>query len=104
MWILPLVGILGSIVGFCFLTLAIGKSPPTRASTWSSIMLTLDYPYSIGTLLPFRARRGAHCHIKAALDPADLRHHRASIVTMPRGQVPLLAHLVWGRLSCCLLG
>lgn len=27
MWILPLVGILGSIVGFCFLTLAIGKLP-----------------------------------------------------------------------------
>lgn len=25
MWILPLVGILGSVVGFCFLTLAIGK-------------------------------------------------------------------------------
>lgn len=24
MWILPLVGYLGSIVGFCFLTLAIG--------------------------------------------------------------------------------
>lgn len=24
MWVLPLVGILGSIVGFCFLTLAIG--------------------------------------------------------------------------------
>ncbi|KKY37666.1 putative endoplasmic reticulum protein [Diaporthe ampelina] len=31
MWILPLVGILGSIVGFCFLTLAIGKSPLPRA-------------------------------------------------------------------------
>lgn len=26
MWILPLVGIIGSIVGFCFLTLAIGMS------------------------------------------------------------------------------
>lgn len=27
MWILPLVGYLGSIVGFCFMTLAIGTSP-----------------------------------------------------------------------------
>lgn len=31
MWILPVVGILGSIVGFCFLTLAIGMSSvPSR--------------------------------------------------------------------------
>lgn len=28
MWILPLVGYLGSIVGFCFLTLAIGMCCP----------------------------------------------------------------------------
>lgn len=33
MWILPLVGYLGSIVGFCFLTLAIGKWQPREITT-----------------------------------------------------------------------
>jgi hypothetical protein len=31
MWILPLVGYLGSVVGFCFMTLAIGAFPGKRA-------------------------------------------------------------------------
>ncbi|KAI7785630.1 endoplasmic reticulum protein [Diaporthe eres] len=41
MWILPLVGILGSIVGFCFLTLAIGKSP---SHSWR-IHAMLTFPF-----------------------------------------------------------
>jgi hypothetical protein len=32
MWILPLVGYVGVILGFCFLTLAIGKYPPPGVS------------------------------------------------------------------------
>lgn len=30
MWILPLLGYLGSVVGFCFMTLAIGSTNPLR--------------------------------------------------------------------------
>lgn len=40
MWILPLVGYLGSIVGFCFLTLAIGTwsaRPPTSYLVWTEL-------------------------------------------------------------------
>lgn len=32
MWILPLVGYLGSAVGFCFMTLAIGKFDPPQTT------------------------------------------------------------------------
>lgn len=35
MWILPLVGYLGSVVGFCFLTLAIGTSMQDTIPTTS---------------------------------------------------------------------
>lgn len=40
MWILPLVGYLGSIVGFCFLTLAIGSSLQASLGCSGEALLT----------------------------------------------------------------
>lgn len=39
MWILPLVGYLGSIVGFCFMTLAIGMDTdqPSKPSPFQCV-------------------------------------------------------------------
>jgi hypothetical protein len=39
MWILPLVGYLGVIVGFTFLTLAIGKQPDNRTHGDGALVL-----------------------------------------------------------------
>lgn len=52
MWILPLVGYLGSVVGFCFMTLAIGRQIPTvhpHASTLQSAMAVLTSASSTTT-------------------------------------------------------
>lgn len=46
MWILPLVGYLGIIVGFSFLTLAIGKFSSAQFSSHSSDSFEYTYGYT----------------------------------------------------------
>lgn len=62
MWILPFVGLIGSILGFCFLTLAIGKFLAVYHSnewmlmgmvvTWTAVLITV-WLCSVRALLPF---------------------------------------------------
>ena len=80
MWILPLVGYLGAILGFCFLTLAIGisieishiQSPPLpTVSDYTDI----DRDYSKRPLLSFRVGRGTHCARKKNPYPPYIWHY-----------------------------
>ena len=110
MWILPLVGYLGSIVGFCFMTLAIGMSwmPHTQLPPACPCPFLLTdgclHPDSLWPLLPLRARRGAHRHREALPQQADLLHHGPAAVTLHRRPLPLPPDRPGHLLAFCLPG
>lgn len=84
MWILPLVGYLGMILGFGFLTLAIGKCslylsalvpPPSVSAGERQGKAREAYAtHSLGALLPLGTRGGAHGAGEEAAHAHDIRH------------------------------
>jgi hypothetical protein len=88
MLILPLVGYLGSIAGFCFLTLAIGLSPCTPASAVAE-RLTLS---SVWAVLPLRACRGTHRYCEEDPHAVNLLRHRPTTSPLHRRSLSLRPH------------
>src|SRR5688500_18907318 len=103
MWILPLVGYLGSVVGFCFMTLAIGAFPALgpsgnkrspRGACGTSTRCDYDADLcvrhdSLWSLLPLRNRRRTYRDCEAPPYETDLLHHGPAADSLRRRPVPL---------------
>ena len=76
MWILPLIGYAGVLLGFAFLTLAIGKVYKHSSPRLKTVKYLTSIPNSKWPLLSLRARRRAYRPRAQATHPSHLHCHR----------------------------
>jgi hypothetical protein len=106
MWILPLVGYLGVVFGFGFLTLAIGELDTALALLLPhehvEAQVELTPPYSLRPILSVGAGRRAHGHCEEDPHLSDLRRHWHASPPHCRRPISPRLERAGGRESCCL--
>jgi hypothetical protein len=99
MWILPLLGYVGVILGFGFLTLAIGMFCLAKLwNEWSRSELTCDH--SFRPLLPLRTRRRTHRPGKETLVQTYLRRRWVTSLAAAGRWLPHWPQRAQRRVAC----
>lgn len=108
MWVLPLLGYVGVVLGFAFLTLAIGTlfrfASGARGLVWTLgcwvKKMGANGGCSFGTLLPERIGRGTYGAGEKAAHAIDHRRRRVTGPPSRRRWIPAGAQRAEYRLAC----
>jgi hypothetical protein len=98
MWILPFLGYVGLVLGFAFLTLAIGMLRFILSSEMRKLMDGCCC--SFGSILPVRTRRRTHCPRQETVNATHLRRRGYTSPTSTRGWIPTCAERVERGVAC----